>query len=288
MLFFFAVDLNMETSGLRASQTCIGWALAVVNDARRAGLLEKPEGVTLGDKLLMLENDVFSLFNYQFQVMPYNYVQLIGSVTTLYLTSYAFHKGCGFVPEATLLNGLAFPLANVCILVMACVGLMTVGTSLANPLGSDTVDFAVLTFVRSGAVNSKNIIDVQEEWIARGGAQPDPKKAKPPPSAGRPVGFQSKVLDSYDGALGGCSSALLRRASSVREEEEGGSSGGVGKSTSSSTGEAGAARGSKAKLPVGMPLGGSMGGSSSSLLKVAAAAPTTGDQAVAAETSQHL
>ena len=213
MLFFFAVDLNMETSGLRASQTCIGWALAVVNDARRAGRLEKPEGVTLGDKLLMLENDVFSLFNYQFQVMPYNYVQLIGSVTTLYLTSYAFHKGCGFVPEATLLNGLAFPLANVCILVMACVGLMTVGTSLANPLGSDTVDFAILTFVRSGAVNSKNIIDVQEEWIARGGAQPDPKKANPPP---RRVGRSGSRARCSTATMGPWAAARVRCSAAPR------------------------------------------------------------------------
>ena len=37
------------------------------------GRIEKPEGVTLGDKLLQLEQDVYSLFNYQFQVMPYNY-----------------------------------------------------------------------------------------------------------------------------------------------------------------------------------------------------------------------
>ena len=55
------------------------------------------EGVTLGDKLLQLEADVYALFNYQFQVMPYNYLNLISSVTTLYLAVYAFHKGVGSV-----------------------------------------------------------------------------------------------------------------------------------------------------------------------------------------------
>ena len=60
--------LNIERTGLRASQTCMGWALAVVLMARRSGRIEKPEGVTLGDKLLLLEQDVYSLFNYQFQV----------------------------------------------------------------------------------------------------------------------------------------------------------------------------------------------------------------------------
>jgi hypothetical protein len=59
---------DIESTGLRASQMCMGWALAVVPEARRNGQLEKPEGVTLGDKLLNLEADVYSLFNYQFQV----------------------------------------------------------------------------------------------------------------------------------------------------------------------------------------------------------------------------
>ena len=45
---------------------CMGWALAVVAEARRRGRLEKPEGVTLGNKLLNLEADVYSLFNYQY------------------------------------------------------------------------------------------------------------------------------------------------------------------------------------------------------------------------------
>ena len=51
------LELNMEGTGLRASQMCMGWALAVVAEARRRGRLEKPEGVTLGNKLLNLEAD---------------------------------------------------------------------------------------------------------------------------------------------------------------------------------------------------------------------------------------
>ena len=108
--------------------------------------------MTLGDKLLNLETDVYALFNYQFQVMPYNYLNLIASVTTLYLVAYSFHKGMTFTPDADIVQSLLFPLANVSILVLACVGLLMVGASLANPLGSDLVDFAVLTFLRSGAV----------------------------------------------------------------------------------------------------------------------------------------
>ena len=49
--------------------------------------------------------------------MPYNYVHLISSVTTLYLAAYSFHKGLGFLPGASLLNGLVLPLLNVAILV---------------------------------------------------------------------------------------------------------------------------------------------------------------------------
>ena len=34
--------------------------------------------------------------------MPYNYVHLISSVTTLYLMAYAFHQGLGFLPTGAL------------------------------------------------------------------------------------------------------------------------------------------------------------------------------------------
>jgi hypothetical protein len=43
-------ELNMQFTGMRGPQTCVSWAMAVVSDARRAGRLEKPEGVTLSDK----------------------------------------------------------------------------------------------------------------------------------------------------------------------------------------------------------------------------------------------
>ena len=49
------ISVGMESTGLRASQMCMGWALAVVSEARRNGQLEKPEGVTLGDKLLKIK-----------------------------------------------------------------------------------------------------------------------------------------------------------------------------------------------------------------------------------------
>ena len=76
----------------------MGWALAVVSEARRNGQLEKPEGVTLGDKLLNLEADVYSLFNYQFQVMPWNYVHLISSVTQAGKGLLSFARLVGWSP----------------------------------------------------------------------------------------------------------------------------------------------------------------------------------------------
>jgi len=274
---------NIESTGLRASQMCLAWSLAVVSEARRNGQLEKPEGVTLGDKLLMLEADVYSLFNYQYQVMPWNYVHLISSVTTLYLTAFAFHQGLSFHPETTFLHGLVIPLLNMLILTMACVGLLIVGSSLANPLGSDTVDFAILTFLRSGAVNSKRIIDDQDQWCTEIGDEfldpnVDPAGYAPAPPEGgagapaaavgtspqfhrgpggrrasctpglvrfaarasspsqgestsaqkpslhRPRTFQSSMLDSYEGALGGCASALRRVAQKAPPRQRRGSS----------------------------------------------------------------
>ena len=158
---------------------------------------------------------------------------------------------------------------------MACVGLLMVGASLANPLGSDTVDFAVLTFLRSGAVNSRHIIEVQDEYAARDsarreardsarreGLRPQWRTADGPTADGptadgaaadgqrsaaaaaldaesgpvrsgsgtphqaaacrspgstskltRPKMFKNSLLDSYDGALGGCAGDLRCKAS---------------------------------------------------------------------------
>ena len=155
-----------------------------------------------------------------------------------------------------------------------------VGASLANPLGSDTVDFAVLTFLRSGAVNSRHIIEVQEEWVSRhpstpplsqgigggggggvgggggdatldgqtarahpmgqmtrqcdgggaggnaagiaagvrpGGAPSLSEASQRPSRLRKPGSFKSSLLDSYDGALGGCAPALLRRVTEPGE-----------------------------------------------------------------------
>ena len=45
-------------TGMRASQACISWAMSVVAEARRLKMIEKPEGVTLGDKLLLLRTSL--------------------------------------------------------------------------------------------------------------------------------------------------------------------------------------------------------------------------------------
>jgi hypothetical protein len=163
---------------------------------------------------------------FHIQVMPWHYVHLISSVTTLYLTFYSFHQGLGFMPGTTVLHGAVLPFINVAILAMACVGLLIVGASLANPLGSDTVDFAVLTFLRSGAVNSRLIIEVQRDWIDR--KRPEhasgesaavqsrnssaASTSSPQEDFKRPKTFRSKLLDSYDGALGGKASTLRRHS----------------------------------------------------------------------------
>lgn len=63
-------EAHMELTGMRAPQACISWALAVVSDARHARRLEKPEGVTLSDKIITLRTSLSALFNFQFQTIP--------------------------------------------------------------------------------------------------------------------------------------------------------------------------------------------------------------------------
>lgn len=159
------LSLRMEYTGMMAPQACISWAMAVVSDARRGRRLEKPEGVTLGDKILGLRQALASLFHFQFQTIPYVYLHLISLMVSLYLITFAAFKGLRFHPDETLAFGLVFPCCTMLVVAVTCAGLIAVGSLLANPLGSDVTDFAVLSFLRSCSANSRQTIVEQLAWL---------------------------------------------------------------------------------------------------------------------------
>jgi len=156
----------MGATGMRTSQSCIAWALDVVKVANDKGELVVPQGSALTDTIVQLRTSLASLYHYQFQVIPYVYLHVLSFVNAVYLIAYAAHAGLGFHPGASYTDGLLFPLINSFIFVVTTLGLLTVGESLANPFGAGIEDFAVATFLKSCASNSRQLI----EETAPGGA----------------------------------------------------------------------------------------------------------------------
>lgn len=109
------------------------------------------------------------MFILQFQAIPYVYVHLISLMNALYLFTFAAHKGMHFHPDGTIIFGLVFPFCSMLVVVVTCAGLLAVGELLANPLGSDVSDFAVLSFLRSCSANSRQVILEQLSWLDRHG-----------------------------------------------------------------------------------------------------------------------
>ena len=75
---------------------------------------------------------------------------------------------------------------NIFVISTAPVGLLEVGHSLANPLGAEAEDFAVLTFLRDAVANSRLIMEgIEREPIQRAEkwAAPAPHAHAPAPAA---------------------------------------------------------------------------------------------------------
>ena len=109
-----------------------------------------------------------------FQTIPYVYVHLISLMNMLYLICFGAYKGMAFHPEETIAFGLFFPLCTTIIISVTCTGLLAAGTLLADPLGSDVTDFAVLSFLRSCSANSRQVILEQSGWLDTHGRGPVP------------------------------------------------------------------------------------------------------------------
>ena len=88
------------------------------------------------------------------QVLPYMYVHLVSLLTAIFLGIFAVEKGLLFTPEADYTYGLVLPFISWVIMCCSCVGLIEVGTTLANPFGSEPEDFAVFTFIDAATRNA--------------------------------------------------------------------------------------------------------------------------------------
>ena len=93
------------------------------------------------------------------QVMPFTYIHLISFGSSIYCCVFALHKGLAFVPKETYIYGMVIPLFTVFLMNISLIGLIAIGQALANPLGGDSEDFAVLSFLESALQRSRQMLD---------------------------------------------------------------------------------------------------------------------------------
>ena len=98
--------------------------------------------------MLALRTSIQRIYDYQYQVMPFAYTHLVALIAGLYLLVFAVFEGQSFQPHENLTYGLLAPAITVVIVVFSALGLIEIGTSLANPYGSDAEDFAVFHFLK--------------------------------------------------------------------------------------------------------------------------------------------
>ena len=145
--------------GAQAYRECIAWALDVVTGARRRGEITAEEQRQASETMLTLQSSLTTLYNYQFQVMPFMYTQLVSFACAFYLIVYAILKGLHFTPDATVDYGFVFPFLALTLTTVTSLGLLEVGSIISNPCGDEAEDFAIYTFVDRTVKGSRKVID---------------------------------------------------------------------------------------------------------------------------------
>lgn len=149
--------------GQGAYLQAVQWALSVIShasegdhtDSRHVHFMKLH---SMQNEILLFRRSMAALYAYHFQVIPYVYTHMISLVSALYLLSYAVLKGTAFAPGTSIATGLVFPLLSLLLAIIACIGLIEVGSTLANPWGGELEDFAVFHFVDSACVHTRSMV----------------------------------------------------------------------------------------------------------------------------------
>ena len=83
------------------------------------------------------------IYMYPLAVIPFVYSHLVSTGSFLYLLGLAVLKAAAFRPEETVFNGIIMPLSSFLIALVTMIGLIEIGSAIANPWGTDPEDFAV-------------------------------------------------------------------------------------------------------------------------------------------------
>ena len=158
---------QLKVIGVEAGQGAylqsVQWALSLISEASEGDHTESRhvhfmKVHSMQNEILLFRRSMAALYAYHFQVIPYVYTHMISLVSALYLCSYAVLKGTAFAPGTSVALGLVFPLLSLVLVTISCIGLIEVGSTLANPWGGELEDFAVFHFVDSACVHTRSMV----------------------------------------------------------------------------------------------------------------------------------
>ena len=165
-------EIGVET-GQGAYLQCIQWALLVISSAPEAdendtSYVHFMKVHAMQNEILLFRRSIAALCAYHFQVIPYMYTHMISLVSTLYLLTFAVLKGAEFSPDASIAFGFMFPVLSLSLMTLSCVGLLEVGSTIANPWGGELEDFAVFHFLDSAAAHTRSLVETSKQhYLAR-------------------------------------------------------------------------------------------------------------------------
>jgi len=152
----FSIDI--DNHGALAANTCMVWALEVVQERFDRGDFSAPMHKEMTETITAIGTGLARLYAQEYQVLPYIYTHLVSISCTIFLVGNAFLKGLYFEPDASLTFGLALPLASILLMTLTILGLLEIGAILANPLGPNKEAFAICHFVNYACSASREIV----------------------------------------------------------------------------------------------------------------------------------
>ena len=141
-------QVNIDDEGLRVVSDYICWSLDVIDE--QVGVAKRfspPNHANLNNHVVLVGDCVKRLYAHAYQILPFIYTHLVSLSCTIFLACNAFIKGLYFQPEVSYTFGLWLPCLNITITTLTIFGLLEVGDTILDPMGTDPEDFAIVHLV---------------------------------------------------------------------------------------------------------------------------------------------
>jgi hypothetical protein len=165
--------IDLDNQGARAWSTCMVWALEVVHCRYENNDFPAPIHKEMAELINDCGDGLSRLYAQEYQVLPYIYTHLVSSACAMFLLGHAFLKGLYFDVDASYTFGLVLPCCSIFLMAMTVLGLLQIGSLLANPLGPYRESFAICHFVNYTCSTSLDVVSVEAAPMIANAMRPE-------------------------------------------------------------------------------------------------------------------